>query len=375
MNRSIFFIAGEASGDAHAARVIEQLVRLAPELKVRAFGGRRMQQAGAELELDLARMGVVGFFEVLEHLGLFRQALRQFEASVKKSPPQAVVLVDYPGFNFRAAKIAAAQDIPVIYYISPQVWAWKKGRIHQMKKWVQKMLVIFPFEADFYRESGIDVEFVGHPLMDVIEELPPDEDIRKSLSLPPSCPVIGLLPGSRMSEVSRLMPLLVEAARLIAIRMPRARFIVPLAETLSPEALGPLPLKPEIRIIDKPTLAHRKVMDFALTASGTASVENALLGVPMAIVYKTLWPTYLLAKYFVHIEHIGMPNILAGREICKEFIQSQATPWDLANYVFEILLEENRKNEMLAGLEEVRKQLGQPGAAARTAEAIRKVIG
>ncbi len=373
MPPKLFFVAGEASGDIHAARVIEALRNLRPGIEILAYGGPRMKEAGANLLLPLAERAVTGFVEVLGHLNFFRQALAQTAEMLDRQKPDAVVLVDFPGFNFRVARLAYQRGIPVIYYIAPQVWAWHASRIHEMKRWARKVLVIFPFEEDLFVRAGIDARFVGHPLIEALEGLPePGEMLRSmgSMVTRRSC----LVPGSRPTELQRMRAILLDAAGIVSRRMPEVRFFLPLAESLSRESLGTLPAQPEIQVIEHPTFAHRSMADFALTVSGTATLENALLGIPMAIVYKISWFSYLIARCLAKVKHIGMANILAGKTVCREFIQHEATPEALADYACEVLGSPERREAIRAQLRAVRDSLGGPGASLRAAQAILGVI-
>jgi len=370
MTSRLLIVAGEASGDNHGGQLVEQFKQLRPELDLCALGGKRMEQAGAELLLPLAERGVTGIIEVARSIPFFRQALATVAEVLTHRRPDGVVLIDFPGFNFRVARLAHARGIPVLYYISPQLWAWHASRVWEMKKWLRKIFVIFPFEVDLYEKAGIAVEFVGNPLMDAI---PRDLDrtaARAGLDCEENTPLVGLLPGSREGEIERLLPTMLDAATRIAQRLPQVRFVLPLAETLSRSILEPLPKQPPVRIIERPTYEQRAAIDFALTASGTATLENALLGVPMAVVYRTAWLSYLLARILVRVEHIGMVNLLAGKTVCREFIQHEATGRTLADYACEVLESATRQGEMRRELHQLRELLGEPGAAKRAAVSI-----
>lgn len=368
MQQRLVIFAGEASGDAHAAELIRHLKRLRPELDLMAFGGKRVEKAGAKLVYPLAERGVVGGVEVLQNLGFFRKALAEARSTLNRYRPDGVVLIDAPGFNFRIAEIAHRLDIPVIYYIAPQVWAWKKNRLKAMKRWARKVLVILPFETHLYEDAGIPVQFVGHPLVDVVEQNYDRPAIREELNIDPEATVVGLMPGSRTAEVHRMLHLFLDCAERIGKKIPGVSFLLPLAETLPRDILGELP--PEIRVVENPTFAHRAVMDFALTKSGTGTLENGLLGLPMAIVYRVAWSTYFIAKRIVDIEYIGLVNILAGKEVCKEFIQNEASPEAIVDYACSILKDDNLRNSIRQQLLSLRRQLGGSGASSRAAQAV-----
>lgn len=364
MNR-IFFVAGDASGDHHGARLVAALRARDPRIVCEGYGGVEMAAAGMDLQHDLAGEGIMGFTEVLRHLPRIRRLFHQAAARVRAVRPRAVVLIDYPGFNLRFARAAHEAGIPVIYYISPQVWAWKKGRLKTIAAYVDLMLVIFPFEQDFYREAGVDCQFVGHPLLDRIADYVPENRIEGD-------PVIGLLPGSRAQEIARLFPVMLETARGIHERHPGARFHVPCvnharAEQAAALARGvPIPLDFHVGGMYDVLAAAR----FCLVASGTATLETALFGVPLAILYKVSPPSYWMARLLVDIAHIGIVNILAGRGLAPEFIQDRARPGTILPAALELIEDTPARRAMIAGLDEVRQGLGAGGASERAAEAI-----
>lgn len=370
MTMKLLMIAGEASGDAHAARLIDELRKIQPGLVIHAMGGQRMTQAGAISLLTLTDRAVVGISEVLKSVSFFRRALKQVETHIQNEKPDAVVLVDFPGFNFRVARIAFRYQVPVIYYIAPQVWAWNQGRILEMKKWLRKILVIFPFEVEIFRKAGIEAEFIGHPLIDALDAMQDPRVMRQSMGYPEKIPLIGLLPGSRENEIQHILPLLLDTSELIRARIPEARFVLPLAETLPRSMLGNRLKTMDIQVIEQPSLAHRAMVDFALTASGTATLENALLGVPMAIVYRSSWLTYQIARRLICIRNIGIVNILADKTVCQEFIQHEATPERLADYACAVLGDTDVREQIRAELLAIRNSLGEPGASRRAAEAL-----
>ncbi len=362
------FVAGDPSGDEHAARVAAVLKGRGVEIG--ALGGPALRKA-ADLWLgDLTAQSVMGFWEPLKKIPVFLGLLNNIlKPALRDWRPDVVVPTDFYGFNLRAARAAKSAGRRVVYYISPQVWASRPGRIDALKACVDRMLVIFPFEEALYRERGVPVAYVGHPLLDSLPNAapPPAERVE---------PVIGLLPGSRPSEVRRLLPVFLQAAERLAARRPGLRFVLFAAPTLTNgfydgflwrDARRPFLLE----VARDEGYSRRGGLDAALACSGTATLENALLGVPTVVAYKTSWPTYALARLIVRINYIAMPNILAGRAILPEYIQSAATAPALAGALEELLLPARRRavrEELLA----LRPALGGPGAAVRAAEAILK---
>lgn len=359
--KRLFFIAGEPSGDLHAARLIAAVRERRPDWRIAGYGGPGMQDAGMELCFDLASMAVMGIVEVVRHLGTIRKLLDDLRIRLDRDRPDALVLVDYPGFNLRAAAMARECGIPVIYYISPQVWAWKKRRIYTLARRVNRMLVILPFEVELYRKVGVPCDYVGHPLLDdpFLADPPPVQG---------RPPVLAVLPGSREQEIRRIGPVLVETARQYLRRHPETRLVCAAVNGERAEqirALAPdLPL--DIRVGGmREVLARARG---ALVASGTATLQTALAGVPMLVVYRMHPLTFLLAAAVVRVPHISLVNLLAGREIVPELLQGRARP-DVLMPELEALMEEGaRRDAMLRDLQGLREKLGGPGASARTAE-------
>lgn len=359
----IFLAAGETSGDIHGANLVRALRAADADVVCEGLGGPRMAEAGMALREDLAGRAIMGFAEVARSLPYIRRVFRETEAHLAKTRPDCVVLIDYPGFNMRLAAKAKAMGLRVAYYISPQVWAWKAGRVRTLARIVDKMLVILPFEEKLYREAGVDCVFVGHPLMDQLETAPVEGIYRGGL-------VVGLLPGSREQEIRRLMQPMIDVARGIRAAYPEARFIAPCvnaAREAQVRALaGDFPL-------ETATGRMYEVLDaarFCLVASGTATLETALFGVPMAILYKTGRLNYWIARRLVRISHIGLANILAGRGIVPEFIQEQAASDVILPVALELMADTPRRKQMLEDLTLLRAALGGSGASKRAAGAI-----
>ena len=359
----IFFSAGESSGDVHGSNLIRALRALEPEVACEGVGGRQMAKAGMELRHDLASQAVMGFGEVVRSFRSIRRVFLDTAAHVARSRPDALVVIDYPGFNIRLAKRAKAAGVPVVYYIGPQVWAWKKGRIHAIAHAVDKMLVILPFEEALYRQVGVDCTYVGHPLLDHVARTELTGEFEGE-------PVIAVLPGSRKQEIARLMDAMMDVAKGIRQAHPGARFVVPCVDTVRErqvrEAAGDVPLETIVARTYDVLAAAR----FALVASGTATLETALFGVPMLILYKTSPLNYAIARWLVHITRIGLVNILAGRDVVPEFIQGDACADKVLPVALELIRDTPRRARMLTDLAEVRAGLGAPGASARAAQAI-----
>jgi lipid-A-disaccharide synthase len=363
----LFFVAGESSGDTHGANLIRALLAADDGLVCEGLGGPRMAEAGMTLRYDLASHAIMGFVEVFKSLGLVRRLLKDSLMRFDEARPDCLVLIDYPGFNLHLAKKAAKRGIPIVYYISPQVWAWKKGRIHTLARLVRKMLVILPFEEQLYTDQGVDCTYVGHPLMDHIATLQIEGTHRGDC-------VIGLLPGSRAQEIDRILPVQLEVARGIREARPEARFVVPCVDEARAEQVqvlaGDFPLETAIGGMYEVLSGAR----FCLVASGTATVETAAFGVPFLLMYRLNPVTFWLARLLVDVQHIGMVNILAGRTIVPEFVQHQAKPEAILPKALELIDETTARRQMLKDLEGVRRQLGEGGASRRAAQEILEVV-
>jgi lipid-A-disaccharide synthase len=362
----IFFVAGEESGDAHGADLIAALRARMPALECEGLGGRKMAAAGMHLRHDLAADAIMGFTEVLRRLPALRRLMRETEARLAAWRPDALVLIDYPGFNIRLARRAHALGIPVVYYISPQVWAWKKGRLKTLARCVDKMLVIFPFEEAIYRGIGVDCVYVGHPLIERTANYTP----RRSFE---GDPVIGLLPGSRAQEIARLLPPLLDTARGIAERLPRARFVCPCVNEDRAAQIRALAGEFPLELCPGGMYDVLAAARFCMVASGTATLETALFGVPFVIVYRLGAINYALARMLVNIRHIGIVNIIAGREIVPEFIQQRASAAHLLPVALELIADTPRRARMLEDLAALRGQL-HGGAATRAAREIADLL-
>lgn len=365
---------GETSGDLYAAELVRHLRPLAPGLDVAGLGGDRLQAEGALLLAHARELAVVGLWEVVTHLRRIRRVFHRVLEEADRHRPDAAVLIDYPDFNLRLAAQLRARGIPVIYYVSPQVWAWRRGRLRAIRENVTRMIVIFPFEEALYREAGVPVTFVGHPLVDLVR-CPPDKPaVLRSLRLDPARPMVALLPGSRAQELAHHLPRLAGTVRLLAQRRPDLQFALALAPSLEPSrvasALEGLP----VRVVAGRTHEVLGTCTAAIVASGTATVEAALLGAPMVVVYHLSPITYVLGRRLVDVPHFAMANLIAGRAVVPEIIQRDFTPETTATEVLALVEDETRRARMVADLDEVRRRLGAPGASERAAREVAAVL-
>ena len=375
--RRVVIVAGEASGDQHAARLIRELAALEPDLTVSGIGGPALERAGALLLYRAEDLALVGFSEVLGKLKVIWRALKGLKQHLKDTRPDLVILVDFPDFNFRVARAAKALGLKVLYYISPQVWAWRPRRAQTMAKLVDHLAVVFPFEKDFYAQAApeLPVTFVGHPVLD--EEAEFLARANDPLPVPAGAELIGLLPGSRLSEISRLMPLLLQAGALIRQKRPRSHFVLPVAPGLDRALLDPyLEAHPLAGLTVLPGRAAQVMAQsrLLLICSGTATLQAALAEAPMVVVYKTGALNYALARRLITVPHVAMPNLVAGREVIPELLQQDATPQALAARALDILGNQAVRQEMIEGLKTVRQRLGGPGGGRRAARLARQTM-
>jgi len=367
-----FFVAGEDSGDARAAEVIREMKWLSPECEIHAYGGERMREAGATIHFPLTDLAAVGLGWV-RNIRHYLRAGRQIFDLCRQYGIETLVLVDFPGFNLRVAARARKQGFRVVYYIIPQVWAWRRGRLKQMKRDLDLAIVVFPFEKDLLESAGIPALFSGHPLVDRFKAKRPGTEIRREAGLPQSedIPLVGLLPGSRKSEVRRLSPILLESARILWRQNPSLHFVVPRASTIPASTIDEMfgqgiPWTP----VDNPSPDLRSVFRMAITKSGTSTLENALLGVPQVVVYKGGAIEAWVARRLVEVRWLGLVNILAGKEICPEFLQENCIPSRIADASCPLLADSPPREKMLRDMEEAVSSLGAGNAARRAAQAI-----
>ena len=364
---------GEPSGDLYAGALVSALRVREPGIEAFGLGGERLAASGARLVADFRGQTVTGLAEALKVLPKSWATYRQLVESARRERPDVLVLVDYPDFNFRLMKSVKALGIPIVYYISPQLWAWRPGRMKIMKALVDRVLVIFPFEQALYERAGVDVRFVGHPLLEMTAPSGDRASLLREFRLDASRPVVALLPGSRPNELTRLAPVLGQAAGRIATRVPPVQFIVARAPHLDDALFAPLGA-PGARLIEGRTDDVLSVSDVVLTASGTATVQTAMHGKPMVVLYRLSPLTYALGKPLARVEMYAMVNLIAGRRVVTELIQDACTPAAVADEAVALLNDAARREEMVRELAAVKAALGGPGASARAADAVLELV-
>ena len=376
MNKKIFIVAGEASGDLHGADLARALRTLDPEVTLIGMGGEQMRQAGVTLIVDARELAVVGVTEVLSRLTALLRAFGRLRTSLKAEAPGLLVLIDFPDFNFWLARAARRLGIAVLYYIGPQVWAWRRGRLRTLKRLVEKMLVLFPFEEAVYREAGIPVACVGHPMLDRLRDVPTKEEARRLLGHSGSELIVGLLPGSREGEVRHHLPVLKQAVDQMGTVEPRIRFLVAVADTLPPGLVETLlqGSGPAIRLVRGQTYQVMRAADLVITASGTATLEAGLLGTPMVIVYRVSLLTWWAGKLLVDVPSIGMVNLVVGRRVVPELLQWEFTPNRVAETALGLVRDPAALDRIRRDLREVRGRLGEEGASRRAAQEILTMV-
>jgi lipid-A-disaccharide synthase len=368
---------GEASGDLYAGALVRELVGLAPGAVVSGLGGPQFVAAGGRPIADYRGLAVTGLTEAIAKIPRSLATLRRLVDWARSERPDALVVIDFPDFNFPLARRVKRLRIPVVYYISPQLWAWRPGRMKTMREIADRVLVIFPFEEAIYRKAAVPVEFVGHPLIDLAKTPQTRQDFLRARALSPTAPTVAILPGSRPNEVARILPDIVAAADLIRARVPNVQFVVARAPNLDDRLFevvgGSRP--PAMVIVEGQTDDVLASADVAVTASGTATVQAALHDTPMVIVYRLSPATYFLGRRLVTLDTFGMVNLIAGNKIVPELIQAAFTPEAVANEAVSMLTDRVRAAHIRDGLARVRERLGGPGASRRAAEAILRVIG
>lgn len=365
---------GEASGDQYAGALTRALRAADPSVHVFGFGGGRMQAAGAELVGDYRGLSVTGLVEALRVLPTSWRMLRTLEVAARERRPDVFVAIDFPDFNFQLMKRMRRLGVPVVYYVSPQLWAWRPGRMHTLRAHVAQMLVIFPFEEALYEQAGVPVEFVGHPLIDLAVASRTRPEVSAAAGLDPDRPIVALLPGSRPNEVERILPTVADAARRIARDLPAVQFLVARAPALDDELFAAVDEARRhglpIGVLEQAADDVLEAADVVIAASGTATVQAALHGKPMVIVYRVAPMTYALGRRFVKVASYGMVNLVAGRPVVPELIQERFTPAAVAREAMTLLTDDARASAMRDDLADVRARLGGPGASDRAAAAI-----
>jgi len=372
----VMMVAGEHSGDLHGAGLASALFGKRSGMEVFGAGGGRMVRAGVEVLVDMTAHAVVGFTEVVRDLKKFMEAFGLLKRAMKERKPDAVVLIDFPDFNIRLGRIAKAMGIPVVYYISPQVWAWRKWRVRRIGEIVDKMLVILDFEEELYRRAGVDVKFVGHPLLDVVESDGSDVAVREMLGLSEEDVLVGLLPGSRKKELARLLPTMLEAAEELRSARPETRFAVSCAPGVNREMLEEMCEASAVRpaVVAEDTYGLVKSSKLIMVASGTATLEAAIIGTPMVVLYRVSPVTYCLFIRLMSVSDFALVNIVGGRRVVPELIQWEVRADKVAAESLK-LLQPERQKEVREELAKVKKRLGEPGASQRAADEILSLIG
>jgi len=367
-------VAGEASGDMYGADVARSLLLRFPGSQIFGLGGQRMNAAGVRLEADISKTAVIGPFEVLSSLGNLYRVFRRLAEQAETDPPAAAILIDFPDFNLRLAKRLKAARVPIIYYISPQVWAWREGRIKQISELVDKMLVIFPFEEEMYRNAGVDVEFVGHPLIGMVRATRSKETFCAAHKLDPRKPIVALLPGSRRKEIRFMLPPICGAVALIRQKKPDTQFVLPLASGLDRKSVEAMIQRQPITIVANETYNALRYARAAIVASGTATLEAALLGTPEVIVYRISQGSWLVGKMLIRMRFYGIVNIILGEEVVPELFQERMTPEEVSKATLRLMDDVWLQSKIRGNYEKLRRQLGSGNVAEKVVDAIAKLI-
>ncbi|MBF0528014.1 MAG: lipid-A-disaccharide synthase [Deltaproteobacteria bacterium] len=366
----VMIVAGEASGDLHGANLVTATKTMAPDVEFYGMGGTRLAAAGVELFFDLEHMALMGITEVISSLNRVWSTLKTLRNSLEQEKPAALVLIDYPDFNLRLAKAARAVGVPVFYYICPQIWAWRTGRIRLMEQWVDRRVVVFPFEVEFYNRHGLTADFVGHPLLDIMAPPRPKTEVKEELGFDPDQEMLLLMPGSRKHLVAQLLPIMLQAAAMIRSKRPSLTLALARAETMPDSFLAPfLSQAPDdLKIISGRPHDLQNAADVALVASGTATLETALMLTPMVVVYRMNYLSYLLGRLLVRTDHVAMANLIAAERVVPELIQGEVYPGRIASELLKILESPEIRAGMVLKLNRIRDRLGKPGASRRAAE-------
>ncbi len=374
--KSIMIVAGEASGDLHGAHLVKSLRSHNPYIEIFGVGGKRMKEEGVDIICDIVDLAVVGFVEVLKNIRTFKKLFERLSILLERKKPDAIILIDYPGFNLRLAKKAKEKNIPVIYYISPQIWAWGEKRIVEIKKYVDKIIVIFGFEEELYKTAGVKVSFVGHPFLDIVKASWKKEETIKHLHLNHHSKKIALLPGSRTKEIERHLPIMLKACEKIKGELPDSEFIISRRKELDHSIYNKIISKSKIKphSLENKPYEIMEVSDINIVSSGSATLETAIMEKPMVIIYKTSFITWLLAKNLIKIPDIGLVNIVAGKRIVPELVQFDVTPLNLAKESLDILNNKTLQEDIKKDLRKVKEKLGERGAVERAARLIHNFL-
>ncbi|MBN1153486.1 lipid-A-disaccharide synthase [candidate division KSB1 bacterium] len=369
IKHTIMIVAGEASGDLHASALVHEMHRGHPDLRFIGIGGDKMKNQGVELLYHINEMSVLGFGDVIKHFPFLRRVFKSLVSEMEQRKPDLIILIDYPGLNFKFAREARRLSIPVFYYIAPQVWAWGTGRLKKMSRLIDKMAVILPFEQDLFTNAGVDATFVGHPLLDSFGVDITRAEFLSQHNLSENDRIIGLLPGSRTHEVKRLLPIMLETARLLNSKHRHLKFLVAQSPTISDEIYeNTIHDLPNVKFVSGETYRLMHFADFLIVKSGTSTLETALAQTPFIIVYKVDPFSYYLGKLLVKIKHIGLVNVIAGDCIVPEFIQHDCTAKNMIPTIETLLYNKDKREIMKMEFARVKKLLGDHGASARAAE-------
>ncbi len=365
-------IAGEASGDLHGSKLVSALKVNYPHARFSGMGGARMRKAGVDTLFGIERMGAVGIVEVLGEFDHYYKVYRTLRREIASRRYDAVILIDYPTLNLRLAKQARRYNCPVYFFISPQIWAWRKGRIKDIRKSVRKMFVILPFEEKLYLDAGVDAEFLGHPFIDLVYPSRTREESRKKYSLGPGVKTIGLLPGSRMNEINSLLDVMIQAAKIIRSELETCQFLLPIADSIDPDLilqrLGANPLG--IQLIQGETYDVMNSCDTLIIASGSATLEAGILGCPMVIIYKLNSLTYWMVRWLIKVPFIGLVNLVAGEGVVPELIQDKVTAENISTEVLAVLRSPEKEQAVRGRLLKIKESLGEPGVMKGVAKRI-----
>ena len=370
----VMIVAGEPSAELHASYVAKHLKKLCPNITLFGMGGDLMAKAGVTLALHIGDSATMGFANVIGALPMFLRKQMYLKRCIRQQRPDALLLVDFAEFNMPLAKFAWKHRVPVVYYIPPKAWAWRAGRAKKLAKWANVIAAIFPFEAAFYRNAGANAEFVGHPLVDFARTAFSPEAAREELGIGSDALVIGLMPGSRRSEIRYILPPMLRGVANIARIYPKAQWLLPLAPGISRDFLAAcrrgIPDVPLIHIIENATYTAMRAANLMLVTSGTATLEAACIGTPMLILFRTSALNWHIIKTLSPLERSGLPNLIAGRDIVPELLQTELTPETLTTHVLELLQHPEKREAQRDALRAVYAQLGSTGAAERTAQLI-----
>jgi len=375
MSKKILIITGEASGDLHGANLVKSLKEKLPDAQFFGVGGAKMLEAGVEIVYAIGELSIIGVSGVLTQLAKIKDLFSLLATKLDELNPDLVILIDYPGFNLRFVKTVKAKNIPIVYYISPQVWAWGKSRIAKIKKYVKKMLVLFKFEEELYKKYGVDAEFVGHPLVDSVKPSASCENLKDEFGIK-GRKIIALLPGSRVSEIQNLLPVMLNSFKGIQAKIKNALFLIAKHNELPQHLFEDILKKHAIpyKLVNGRTYDCIEASDLVIVASGSATLETAILGKPMIITYKVSPLTSIFFLLFVRITNIGLVNIVAGKRIVPELLQYAATPSRISREAIDILSNSTRYNQITQDLDNVRQTLGPPGASSLAASAITQLL-